>query len=80
MAKKVVADMDSDDELIVNLKMAKRTEKEIAARLVSEGRVAYNPKTIGTRWARMKKVMAKHNDDLMDADLTDWHEGDVSSV
>ena len=72
--------MDSDDELIFSMKNAKYLEKDIAKRLADEGRTIYNPKTIGTRWARLKKVMQAKQDELLDADLTDWHEGDVSLV
>ena len=75
LAKKVTAEMDSDDELIVQMKQARYQEKDIAQRLIDEGH--YHPKTIGTRWARLKKVMQVRNDELLDADLTDWHEGDV---
>lgn len=77
LAKKVTAEMDSDDELIVKMKQAKYQEKEIAQRLIDEGRTHYHSKTIGTRWARLKKVMQAHNDELLDQDLTDWHDGDV---
>lgn len=69
--------MDSDDELIVKMKQAKYQEKEIAQRLIDEGRTNYHAKTIGTRWARLKRVLQARNDDLLDQDLTDWHEGDV---
>lgn len=72
--------MDSDDELIFSMKNAKYLEKDIAKRLQDEGRTVYNPKTIGTRWARLKKVMQAKQDEALDADLTDWHEGDVSDT
>lgn len=49
VAKKVTADLDSDDEIIVRMKNAKYKEKDIARYLISEGRTAYNHKTIGTR-------------------------------
>ncbi|KAK5102165.1 hypothetical protein LTR70_007475 [Exophiala xenobiotica] len=77
IAKKVTADLDSDDELIVRMKNAKYLKKDIAQRLVDEGRIKYNAKTIGTRWARLKKKLQERNDELLDAELTDWHEGDV---
>jgi hypothetical protein len=77
-AKKVTWDMDSDDEIIVSMKANGRTEKEIADRLAREGRIRYHSKTIGTRWARLKRAIQQHQDDLMDEELTDWHDGDVS--
>ena len=76
VAKRVTADLDSDDELIVRMKEARFLEKDIAEALINQGRVAYNPKTIGTRWRRLKAVLQKRQDDMLDADLTDWHEGD----
>jgi hypothetical protein len=78
--KKVTANLDSDDEVIVRMKNAKYLEKDIAQYLVNEGRIAYNPKTIGTRYARIMKAVRKANDKLLDEDLTDWHEGDVKML
>lgn len=77
LAKKVTADLDSDDELIVRMKNAKYLEKDIAQRLADEGRIKYNAKTIGTRLARIRKKLQERNDKLLDAELTDWHDGDV---
>ncbi|KAJ9610494.1 hypothetical protein H2200_005271 [Cladophialophora chaetospira] len=76
VAKKVTADLDSDDEMIVRMKEARYLEKDIAQALINQGRTAYNPKTIGTRWRRIKAALQKRQDDLLDADLTDWHDGD----
>lgn len=59
------------------MKQAKYLEKDIAARLVAEGRTSYQAKTIGTRWSRIKRVLQQRQDELLDQDLTDWHEGDV---
>jgi len=80
VAKKVTADLDSDDELIVRMKEARYLEKDIAQALIDQGRTAYNPKTIGTRWRRLKAALQKRQDALLDADLTDWHDGDVSDI
>jgi len=77
LAKKVTADLDSDDELIVRMKNAKYLEKDIAKRLADEGRTKYNVKTIGTRWAHLKKKLQEKNDQMLDEELTDWHDGDV---
>ncbi len=73
-----MAELDSDDEIIFSMKNAKFLEKDIAKRLADEGRTVYNPKTIGTRWARLKKAMQAKQDKLLDEGLTDWHDGDVS--
>ncbi|KAG9774465.1 hypothetical protein ABEF95_005247 [Exophiala dermatitidis] len=76
VAKKVSADLDSDDELIVRMKEARFLERDIAQALIDQGRTAYNPKTIGTRWRRIKHALQQRQDELLDADLSDWHEGD----
>ena len=60
------------------MKQAKYLERDIAKYLADQGLIKYNIKTIGTRWARIKKKLAEHQDELLDADLTDWHDGDVS--
>jgi len=78
IAKKVTADLDSDDDTIMRMKNAKFLEKDIAQHLVNEGRIAYNPKSIGTRHARIMRAQQKRQDELLDAELTDWHDGDVS--
>ena len=78
IATPVRYDLDSDDELICKMKQARYLEKDIADRLQAEGRKNYAPKTIGTRWARIKKVLQLKQDDLLDEGLADWHEGDVS--
>jgi hypothetical protein len=80
IAKRVTADLDSDDELIVRMKNAKYLEKDIADRLIQEGRTKYNPKTIGTRWARLKRALQQAQEEKLDDELTDWHDGDVSPL
>lgn len=79
VAKRVTAELDSDDETIMRLKNAKFLEKDIAQILVEQGRIAYNPKTIGTRHARIMKALAEQHDQMLDEELTDWHDGDVST-
>ncbi|RMZ80232.1 hypothetical protein DV738_g2908, partial [Chaetothyriales sp. CBS 135597] len=76
MSKRVTADLDSDDEMIVRMKNAKYQEKDIARRLADEGRMFYSTKTIGSRWGRLRKAIEARQDELLDANLTDWHEGD----
>lgn len=80
LAKRVTADLDSDDELIVRMKNAKYLEKDIAQRLADEGRIKYNAKTIGTRLARIRRKLQERNDKLLDEELTDWHDGDVRKI
>lgn len=62
--------------MIVRMKEANYGKKEIAKRLADADRVQYNTKTIGTRWARLRRALAQHQEELLEADLADWHEGD----
>lgn len=76
--RRILADLDSDDELIVKMKAEKFTDKQVAARLREEGRVDYHYKTISSRWVRIKRALEKKHDQDLDDQLTDWHDGDVS--
>ena len=62
------------------MKEAKYLEKKIAEHLEKHYGVKYSPKTIGTRYARLKKVLARHQDELLDQGLADWHDGDVGAL
>lgn len=80
MSKKVVADMDSDDEIIYSMKQNGYKDRDIRERLINEGRTRYHPKTISTRWARLKRCVEAHADELLDEELSDWHVGEVRSI
>jgi hypothetical protein len=66
-------------DAIVRVKNAKYLKKDIAAALAREGRTNYHAKTIGTRWARIKRTLQRVQDQMLDDELTDWQEGDVST-
>ncbi|KAL9108330.1 MAG: hypothetical protein Q9227_006929 [Pyrenula ochraceoflavens] len=76
LAKKVTANLDSDDEIIVRMKQAKYSEKAIAERLKAEGRISYQTKSISGRYQRIRKALQQKQDENLDADMTDWHDGD----
>ncbi|KAL2355220.1 hypothetical protein BJ546DRAFT_678311 [Cryomyces antarcticus] len=78
--KKVVADMDTDDEIIVTMKQNRCVDAEIAERLINEGRTRYDVKTIASRWQRLRRVLAERQDELLDDDLTDWHMGEDDAL
>ncbi|KAF2236769.1 hypothetical protein EV356DRAFT_530675 [Viridothelium virens] len=75
-AKKVTADLDSEDEIIVQMKQHNYSDRDVAYQLISEGRINYDKKTIATRWARLRRALADREDQLLDDELTDWHEGE----
>ncbi|TKA69747.1 hypothetical protein B0A49_06707 [Cryomyces minteri] len=78
--KKVVANMDTDDEIIVTMKQNRCVDAEIAERLINEGRTRYDVKTIASRWQRLRRVLAERQDELLDDDLTDWHMGEDDAL
>jgi len=59
------------------MKQQNYTEQAIADRLAKEGRTCYDPKTIGSRWIRIRKVLQTAADELLDEDLIDWREAEV---
>ncbi|KAI9724357.1 MAG: hypothetical protein M1812_000425 [Candelaria pacifica] len=74
--KKIVADVDSEDEIIVRMKEEGFTDSKIRDHLISEGRTKYNSKTISSRWGRLRRVLEARNDQLLDEQMIDWHAGE----
>lgn len=66
------------DETILRMKEAGYSTKEIAEylRKESNGEVDYDPKTIGTRYTRINKLLEEQAEQRIDDELTDWHEGE----
>jgi len=52
----------------------------VAARLIEENRIRYVPKTVGSRWLRLRKALEAAEDERLDDELSDWHVGEVSGV
>ena len=78
VARKVSANLNSDDEIIVRMKQEKRTDRDIAQALKNAGRVDYHVKTIGSRWKRLRIALAAAKDKELDAGYEDWHSIEVS--
>ena len=77
MPKRIVADYDSDDGRIITLKQQGYSDEYVAQRLMDEGRVRYVPKTVGSRWLRLRKALQEAEDEKLDDELSDWHVGEV---
>lgn len=75
--KRITTDYNSDDNRIIQLKEQGRNEEAIADILLKEGRMSYKPKSIAGRIGRIMKMMRKTENDLLDDEMTDWHEGEV---
>jgi hypothetical protein len=74
----ISADLDSTDELIVNMKEQGCSNEKIVLKLQEQGRVNYDKKTVGTRYIRIRAAITQRLDQQLDDELTDWHEGEVT--
>lgn len=72
--------MDDDDKLIYYLKLAKWTEREIHTKFVSEGRINYSQKTIGTRFCRMRRFIVDDTNERLKKGTAVWFESEVCGV
>ena len=75
---KVTGELDEADQIIVSMKQAGYPDKAVRDKISEAGLVDYHVKTIATRWTRLQRLAQKMSDDKLDAELTDWHDGDVS--
>jgi hypothetical protein len=80
VARKITANLDSDDEILVSMKLQGRPDKEISDTLIKMGRVKYNMKTIGSRWKRLRIALAKALDEELDKKTAKWSTEEVCSV
>ena len=60
------------------MKQERRSDKEIAEHLEQNGLVAYKPKTITTRYARLRKKVAEYHDEQLDKGQAIWDPTNVS--
>ena len=80
ISRRITADLNPDDQIIVEMKRKKNTDKEIADFLKSAGRIAYHPKTISTRWRRIRTALAKAKDAELDKGIKNWLLEDVRAM
>ncbi|OQO10387.1 hypothetical protein B0A48_03683 [Cryoendolithus antarcticus] len=73
-------DYDSDDERLIQLKQMGHADTYVATQLAKEGRVKYNARTISGRWQRIRKVLEEKEEEQLDDELTDWHEGEDKTL
>jgi hypothetical protein len=76
--RKITADLDMTDQMIVNLKNANHPNEYIANELRKHGLVPYDKKTVGSRFNRLQKKITEREAQRLEDGLTDWHEGEVS--
>ena len=80
MPRRISETLDADDATIVRMKQERRTDKEIADALVEAGGTKYSYKTIGTRWRRLRTVLATARDRKLDQGIIEWSTDDVSHL
>ena len=75
-AKKISADLDSDDDLMMTMREKGFTDGQIADRLLKDGRARYDRKSISTRIGRIKLAQAAHVDFLLAEGYKEWEHVD----
>jgi len=73
----ISADLDPTDSMIVNLKNENHPNEYIAEQLRKHGLVAYDAKTVGSRYIRLIRKIEEREAQRLEDELTDWHEGEV---
>ncbi|TLD37538.1 hypothetical protein E2P81_ATG04350 [Venturia nashicola] len=80
LQRPITADLDSTDELIVSLKEKGYSNDAVCAQLVREGRINYDKKTVGSRYLRLKNAILEREEERLDGELTDWHDGEDEAL
>ncbi|KZM27180.1 uncharacterized protein EKO05_0004660 [Ascochyta rabiei] len=70
--KKVSAQLDSDDELILQMREKGYSDRQIADKLAKDGRVRYDQKSISTRIMRIRLAQAENFDFLLREGYREW--------
>ncbi len=73
-------ELDSDDELILSLRERGHSDKQIADKLATDGRVRYDAKSISTRIMRIRLAQAERVEFLIREGYREWEFEDVSYV
>lgn len=79
-SKRVSHELDSDDELMMNMRDKGYSDKAIVERLKKEGRVRYDAKSISTRIMRINIAQAKNVDFLLKEGYKEWEFSDVGHL
>jgi hypothetical protein len=70
--KRVSHELDSDDELMMEMREKGFSDRQIADRLASDGRVRYDQKSISTRIMRIRNAQADNVDYLLREGYKEW--------
>ena len=72
------ATLDSDDELMLDMREKGYSDRQIAEKLAKDGRVRYDQKSISTRIMRIRLAQAENFDFLLQEGYKEWECEDVS--
>lgn len=78
MRREITAELSADDLLILKMKRQGASSQDIVKRLTKKGFKEIQPNSVRPRYERICKKIQDCNDELLDEDLTDWHDGEVS--
>ena len=70
-------DYDEEDYIIKQMRDAGYRDEQVVETLINKGLTIYQPKSVNTRYNVMKRREADKENQRLDDELTDWHEGDV---
>ena len=76
--KRVSHELDSDDELMMQMREKGFTDRQIAEKLAKDGRVRYDQKSISTRIMRIRLAQAENVEFLLREGYKEWEFKDVS--
>lgn len=71
-SKRVSHELDSDDELMMNMRDKGYSDKAIAEKLKADGRARYEAKSISTRVMRILEAQASNVDFLLKEGYKEW--------
>jgi hypothetical protein len=77
--KPIKANYDADDARIVDLKQQGWSDEYVARKLAEEGRIRYVGRTVGSRWLRIRKALEAKEEEILEDEMSDWHDGEVRS-
>lgn len=78
--KRVSHELDSDDELMMEMREKGFSDRQIADKLARDGRVRYDQKSISTRIMRIRLAQADNVDFLLKEGYKEWELEDVSHM
>ncbi|KAF1351626.1 hypothetical protein EJ07DRAFT_66685, partial [Lizonia empirigonia] len=70
--KRVSAQLDSDDELMLQMREKGYSDRQISDKLAKDGRVRYDQKSISTRIMRIRLAQAENFDFLLQEGYKEW--------